>query len=73
MFFTRNTSEGKNSFGKINLKIYVAKNVNGYWKSLLQLIDNQISEGFVLSNNKNFFTVVENIDELETKLIQSLS
>jgi predicted Rossmann-fold nucleotide-binding protein len=45
----------------------------GYWNSLLQLIDNQISEGFVLSNNKNFFSVVENIDELETKLIQSLS
>jgi len=48
-------------------------NVNGYWNSLLQLIDNQISEGFVLSNNKKFFSVVENIDELETKLIQSLS
>ncbi len=37
MFFTRNTSEGKNSFGKINLKIYVAKNINGYWKELEDL------------------------------------
>ena len=48
-------------------------NVNGYWNPLLKLIDNQISEGFVLSNNKSFFSVVESIDELESKLIQSLS
>lgn len=48
-------------------------NINGYWNPLIQLIDNQISEGFVLPNNKSFYTVVENIDELETKLIQALS
>ncbi len=37
MFFTRNTSEGKNRFGKINLKIYMAKNVKGYWKEIKEL------------------------------------
>jgi len=37
MFFTRNTNEGKNSYGKVNLKIYVAKNINGYWKEIEEL------------------------------------
>ena len=48
-------------------------NVNGYWDPLLKLIENQISEGFVQSNNKNFYSIVNTIDELETKLIQALS
>ena len=48
-------------------------NVNGYWDPLLKLIENQISEGFVQSNNKSFYSVVDTIDELETKLIQALS
>lgn len=48
-------------------------NVNGYWDPLLKLIENQISEGFVQSNNKKFYSIVNTIDELETKLIQALS
>ena len=48
-------------------------NANGYWDPLLKLIENQISEGFVQSNNKNFYSIVKTIDELETKLIQALS
>jgi len=37
MFFTRNTNEGKNSFGKINLKIFLAKNIKGQWKEIQDL------------------------------------
>ena len=48
-------------------------NVEGYWDPLLKLIENQISEGFVLSNNTKFFTVVDKIEDLEEKLIQALS
>ena len=31
MFFTRNNNNGKNKFGKIDLKIYTAKNIKGNW------------------------------------------
>lgn len=48
-------------------------NVEGYWDPLLKLIENQISEGFVLSKNTKFFTVVDKIEDLEEKLIQALS
>ena len=48
-------------------------NVEGYWDPLLKLIENQISEGFVLSNNTKLFTVVDKIEDLEEKLIQALS
>ena len=48
-------------------------NVEGYWDPLLKLIENQISEGFVLSNNTKSFTVVDKIEDLEEKLIQALS
>lgn len=48
-------------------------NVDGYWDTLIALIKNQINEGFVPAKNINFFTVVNNIKDLETKLIQDLS
>jgi WD40-like Beta Propeller Repeat len=31
MFFTRNNDKGKNEFGKVDLKIYQAKSINGTW------------------------------------------
>ena len=48
-------------------------NVDGYWDALIALINNQIEQGFVPTENMDYFTVVTSIDDLETGLTQALS
>ncbi|MFT6020984.1 MAG: hypothetical protein ACI9CQ_003790, partial [Saprospiraceae bacterium] len=45
MFFTRNNNKGKNKFGKVDLKIYTAKEVDGNWDSIEE-IKNINGDGF---------------------------
>jgi uncharacterized protein (TIGR00730 family) len=48
-------------------------NVDGYWDALITLIENQIEQGFVPTENMDYFSVVNTIDELEAGLDQALS
>lgn len=48
-------------------------NVDGYWDALITLINNQIEQGFVPTDNMDYFTVVNTVDELELALTQTFS
>jgi len=48
-------------------------NVDGYWDALIALIENQIEQGFVPTENMDYFTVVDDVTALEGALTQALS
>jgi uncharacterized protein (TIGR00730 family) len=48
-------------------------NIDGYWDALITLINNQIEQGFVPTENMDYFTVVNTVDDLELALNQTFS